>query len=120
MQIETQKRYRIFLILMAYLFMVIMGIRSEVIYAGSSSYDLLIIVFLALLLTDICIVDSKIVGKPLSVFSYWIVLVFYGIAVPFCIIRAHGLKGLGILVIHYIGLSFTLGLSSYLTWLLIK
>jgi hypothetical protein len=120
MQVENKKRYRAFLIIMAYLIIAIMGIRSEVIYHENTSYDLLCIVIFALLLTDICVVDSKIVGKPLSIFYYWVVFVFYGIAVPVCIIRAHGIKGLGIVLLHYIGLSFTMGLSSYITWLLMK
>ena len=103
MKIEGQKRYRAFLILMAYLIMVMSGIRNGTTYFENTSHEFLYIMVLALTLTNICIVDGKITGKPLSIFSYWIVFIFYGIAVPVCIIRTHGIKGIPLVLLHSLG-----------------
>jgi len=104
MWIESQKRYRRFLILLLYYTCIIIGIR-----VGVSSYvpierQYLHSIILALILTQICIVDSRIVDKPLSIFSYWLVFMLYSIAVPVCMVRARGVRGLGIVAGHLIGL----------------
>lgn len=116
MQIESQKRYRMFLIMLVYIFMALIGIRYGI-HPKVRSFDFINAIVLALLLTQLCIVDSKIVGKPLSIFSYWVVFIFYGIAVPICIIRAHGSKGLLIIVAHLFGLLLVLVMSSFITLL---
>ena len=103
MQMKSQRRYRIFLIVLVYLVAAIysigLGISSEV-----RQRDLLYSFIIAFLFTQICIVDSRIYGKPLPPNSFWLVLMFYPIAVPILIIRAHGIKGIGFLIIHLLGL----------------
>ena len=117
MLIESQKRYRLFLIVIVYLIIAIRGLRNGTYLDMSMDREYLFSVIIALTLTHICIVDSKIVGKPLSIFSYWIVFIFCGIAVPVCIVRAHGIKGLGIIIIHLMGFVLIFSLSFYITWL---
>jgi hypothetical protein len=104
MKIESQRRYRTYLIVLVYLTMAIMGIRLGYYQYISRGRELVYSLALALFLTEICIVDSRIVGKPLSIFSYWLVFMFYGYAVPICIIRARGKFGLVIVAAHLIGL----------------
>ena len=119
MLIESQKRYRLFLIVIVYLIVAIRGVGNGTYLGMSIDREYLFSVVIALALTYICIVDSKIVGKPLSIFSYWIVFIFCGIAVPVCIVRAHGIKGVGIIILHLMGLCLVLCLSSYVAWLLL-
>ncbi|MHC4586610.1 MAG: hypothetical protein ACYS3N_18935 [Planctomycetota bacterium] len=104
MKIERQRRYRTYLIVLVYLIIAMKGIRFGYYQYISKEIDFVYSLALALFLTEICIVDSRIVGKPLSIFSYWLVFMFYGYAVPICIIRARGKFGLVIVAAHLIGL----------------
>ena len=104
MKIESQRRYRTFLIVLVYLIITIMGIRLGFYQYISRGRELVYSLALALVLTQICIVDSRIVGKPLPIFSYWLVFIFFGIAVPIYIIWIRGKAGLVIVAAHLIGL----------------
>ena len=117
LQIQSQKRYRAFLIVLVYVIMALIGIRYGV-HPEVRSYDFINAIVLALVFTQLCIVDSRIAGKPLSIFSYWLIFIFYGIAVPICVIRAHGTKGLLIIVAHLFGLLLVLTVSAFITLLL--
>ncbi len=119
MNIESQKRYRIFLIVLAYFLMAMMGIRLGIYQGMSIEREYVYTIILALILTYICIVDSRIVGKPLSIFSYWLVFIFYGIAVPVCIIRARGISGFVILAAHFIGLTLIKIIAWFITSLIV-
>ncbi len=103
MQVKSQRRYRIFLIVLVYFIMAMMGVRLGI-SSGvmSREREIFYAYTLSLLLTQICIVDSRMVGQPLSIFSYWLIFIFYGIAVPVCIIRARGKAGLVIVGAHFI------------------
>ncbi len=115
MQIETQKRYRLFLIVLVYLALAISGFISPEDPERMGLHVYLIYLFFALILTHISIVDSRIEGRPIPVSLYWLVLVFYGIAVPICIIRAHGIKkGLKIIILNLFGFILVLFLSFYI------
>ena len=115
MKIESQKRYRTYLIVLVYFIISMMGIRLGFYQYISKGIDLLYSLALALILTEICIVDSRIVGKPLSIFSYWLIFIFYGYAIPICIIRAHGKFGVVIVAAHLIGLMLVQTMFSFLT-----
>ena len=117
LQIQSQKRYRAFLIVLVYVIMALIGIRYGV-HPEVRSYDFINAIVLALVFPQLCIVDSRIAGKPLSIFSYWLIFIFYGIAVPICVIRAHGTKGLLIIVAHLFGLLLVLTVSAFITLLL--
>ena len=115
MNIESQKRYKTYLIVLVYFTISMMGIRLGFYQYISKGIDLLYSLALALILTEICIVDSRLVGKPLSIFSYWLVFMFYGYAVPICIIRAHGKFGIVIVAAHLIGLILVCSISFLIT-----
>jgi hypothetical protein len=115
MKIESQRRYRTYLIVLVYFIISMMGIRVGFYQYISKGIDLLYSLALALILTEICIVDSRIVGKPLSIFSYWLIFIFYGYAVPICIIRAHGKFGIVIVAAHLIGLILVYTISFFIT-----
>jgi len=104
MRIESQKRYRLFLISLLYFVCVVIGIRVGVSWFVPSERQYFHSLIFALILTHICIVDSRIARKPLSIFSYWLVFMLYHIAVPVCMIRARGIRGLGIVAGHILGL----------------
>jgi hypothetical protein len=104
MQLKSQKRYRLFLIVMVYIVMASIGIRTGAFQYISRERGFFNSFILALLLTQVCIVDGRIMGKPVSIFSRWLVFMLYGIAVPVFIIRAHGFKGVVIVIAHYVAL----------------
>ncbi len=104
MNIESQKRYRLFLIVLLYLVCMTIGIMTGVSGIATSDRRLLQSLILAIILVNICILDSWIVGKPLPRFSYWLVFMLFFVAVPVCIVRARGIKGVGIVFGHLIGI----------------
>jgi len=113
MKIESQRRYRTYLIVLVYFIIAMMGIRIGRFQYISRGIDFYYSLALALVLTKICIIDSRIVGKPLSIFSYWLVFIFYGYAVPICIIRARG--KFGIVIAHLISLTLVYIISALIT-----
>ena len=115
MKIESQRRYRTYLIVLAYLILAMKGIRFGYYQYISKEIEFFYSLVLALILTEICIVDCKIVGKPLSIFSYWLVFMLYGYAVPICIIRARGKFGIVIVAVHLIGLILVSTISILIT-----
>ena len=119
MNIKSQKRYRTFLLALVYFIVVMMGIA----HGASASLmsperEYLYTFTFALVLTQVCIVDSKIAGKPLSIFSYWLVFIFYGIAVPVSIIQVRGLRGLICVAAHFVGMVLALIVSFSISSLL--
>jgi len=116
MYVESQRRYRTFLLVLVYLILIMMGIAD-----GSSTYGLseerrtFYSFAFALVLTYVCIVDCKITGKPLSIFSYWLVFIFYEIAVPVSIIRVRGLRGLAYVTVHFLSMVLVLVISFYVS-----
>jgi hypothetical protein len=119
MRIESQKRYRCFLIFLLYFVFIVIGVRIGIFWFVSIERQYFHSLVFALILTHICIVDSRIVGKPLSIFSYWLVFILYDIAVPVCMIRARGIRGLGIVVCHLLGLVLVYITAAFVTSLLV-
>lgn len=119
MNIEMQKQYRIFLLVLLYFIIMMMGIAqgasaSEI----SPEREYLYSFVFGLVLTHLCIVDRRIIGKPLLISSYWLVFIFFYIAVPFCIIKARGLRGLAYVTTHFIGMALVLFVSFFIAGLL--
>ena len=109
MNSENLKKYRKFLIILLYLVIAVTGFEAYFNSEQIQPHEVLISFFLAALLTHLCIIDGKIVGKPLPFFSYFFVFILFGIAAPVCVIRAHGIKqGIKIILIHLVGLFLTL------------
>ena len=120
MNIESQRRYRTFLLVLVYFIVMMMGIAD-----GASTYgmpqerEILYSFALALVLTQVCIVDRRIVGKPLLISSYWLVFILYSIAVPICIVRARGLRGMAYVAAHFVGLELVLIISFFVAGLVL-
>jgi len=112
MNIESQRRYRTFLLVLVYFIVMMMGIANGASTSGMSpGREMLFSLTLALVLTYVCILDRKIVGKPLLTSCYWLVFIFYGIAVPISIVRARGLRGLAYVAAHFVGMVLVLIIS---------
>jgi len=120
MRIENLKKYRTFLIVLAYLIMLILGITVGITLEEVSNQKMFVCGFvLAFVFTHICILDRKIIGKPLPISTYWLVLILWIVAVPICIIQARGWAGFKIIVIHFVGLILTYFVSFLVTYLLV-
>jgi len=120
MNIKSQKRYRLCLIVLLYLVWVTIGIRVGAYGDESAARTVLNTLLLALILTHICIVDRRIVGKPLLTSFYWLVFILSGIAVPVCVIRARGLRGAVIVAIHFVGILLVYLAAAIVTSLLVN
>ena len=119
MNIESQRRYRTFLLVLVYFIVMMMGIANGASTSGiSPRREFLFSLALAIVLTQVCIVDRRIVGKPLLISSYWLVFIFYCIAVPICIVRARGLRGLAYVAAHFVGMVLVAIISLFFTMLL--
>ncbi len=81
--------------------------------------ELLYSLALALVLTQVCIVDSRIAGRPLPLTTYWLVFMLYGIAVPYCIVLARGRRGVVYVAAHFVGMALVLIISLLATGLLL-
>jgi len=120
MNIERQRRYRTHLLVLVYLITMIQGIHVGVFgFELPAEREALYAIAYALVLTQVCIVDSRIVGRPLPLSTYWLVFFLYGIAVPICVVRARGLRGLGYVAAHLVGMLLMLLASSVVTGMLL-
>ena len=105
--------------MLAYFILLMMGVANGVFISGMpQEREILYSLALALVLTQVCIVDRRIVGKPLLISSYWLVLILYSIAVPICIVRARGLRGMAYVAAHFVGMILVLTISLFFTMLL--
>ena len=118
MYIESQKRHRTFLLVLVYFIVMMIGIaQGASTSALSPEREYLYSFAFALVLTQVCIIDCKITGKPLLIFSYWLVFIFYIIAVPISVVRARGLRGLAYVVAHIVGMVLVQMISFIVTGL---
>jgi len=120
MNIESQKRYRLFLIVLLYSVWVTIGIRMGAYGDESAARQVLNSFLLALILTHLCIVDRRIVGKPLPTSFYWLVFILFGVAVPVCIVQARGVRGIVIVAIHFVGIVLVYLAAMFVTSLLVN
>lgn len=120
MNIKSQQRYRLFLVVLLYLVCVTIGIRLGAFGYVSAEREVLNTLVLGLILTHLCIVDRRIVGKPLPTSFYWLVFILFGFAVPLCIIQARGVRGVLIVVIHFVGLLLIYLAAIFVTSLLVN
>lgn len=103
MTIESLRKIRTFLIVLVYLVTSMFGIRFALpLYMGLRGY--LYNLVIGIIIAYICIIDSQISRKPLPTSTYWLILIFYPISIPICLIRSHRFKGILIFAIHLIGI----------------
>lgn len=108
MSFERLKKYRKFLVILFYFVIAVVGFDAYFNSEQIQPHNFILSFFVAALLTNLCVIDSKIVGKPLPFFSYFFVFILFYIATPICIIRAHGFKkGIKIILFHLVGLFLT-------------
>ena len=65
---------------------------------------LLLIAGFSSTITYWCIVDARVIGRPILFSFYWLIFFFWPIAVPIYLIWARRLRGLGFALLHYAGL----------------
>ena len=79
---------------------------------------ILLAVMAASLATYGCIVDSRIIGRPIVQSVHWIMFFTWPLAVPIYLIYSRGLRGVVLLILHGIGLIIVSNVTFYLTWYL--
>jgi hypothetical protein len=80
---------------------------------------ILLTVMAASLATYGCIVDSRLVGRPIVQSVHWIMFFTWPLAVPIYLIYSRGfLRGVGLFLLHGIGLIAACNAAFYLIWYL--
>jgi len=83
----------------------------------SSIAALLIHVMIACAATYWCVVDSRIMGRPIVQSIHWIMFFTWPISAPIYLIYSRGLRGLGFAMLHAIGLLVVFAICLLLDWI---
>ena len=62
--------------------------------------DLLIRVIVPLMMARTCAADARLMGKPINLLSQWHILLAWPIALPICLVRSRGWRGVGLVALH--------------------
>ena len=114
MDARSLRRFRLGFLLIAYLLLALAGARAAVATEQGLS-DLLIGVLVAIAVTKSCVMDSRLIGKPLARTARLVMLLFWPAAAPFYLLWARGWAGLGWVVLHAVAMVVTIGLAGGLT-----
>jgi hypothetical protein len=100
---DKRKKLRRILLICLYLLAAIAGAMGT--HASrSNAVQLLLPIMMASVATYLCVVDSRILGCPMVQSVHYIMFFTWPLAVPIYLIYSRGLRGLGMAVLHGIGL----------------
>jgi hypothetical protein len=100
MDSTTLRRFRLGFVLIAYAVFVLQGFRNAV-GAEPSLSGLAIAVLAAVAVTKACIMDSRLIGKPLPRAARWITFFLWPLAVPVYLLWSRGWMGLAWIFVHF-------------------
>lgn len=86
--------------LIALYFVIAAGVVHASLVAEAGPVDLLRAFCTAIIVTLLCITDSKIIGRPMLHAARWIMFFTWPVAVPIYLVWSRGAKGLLVLVGH--------------------
>jgi hypothetical protein len=109
-----QRRLRTIMVVCFYLLAVING-AIEASPPKVLAVDVLVALAAATVAAYGCVVDSRIVGRPVLQSLHWVLFVAWPVAVPIYLLYSRRLRGLGILVLHAIGLLLVATVAFHLT-----
>ena len=99
---DHRKSVRFLLLLGFYLLAAIAGIMGTG-QLRSGVVHFLFSIMAASVATYWCVLDARILGRPIVQSVHWIMFFTWPLAVPIYLIRSRGLRGLGMVVLHGIG-----------------
>ena len=109
---RLERRHRFVLVLAMYL-LAAGGNMIVVLRPEELLVRLLLPVAMCSIMTYWCVVDSRMRGSPIVHSLHWIIFFTWPIAVPIYLIRSRGLRGLGLALLHTIGL-YAATMAAYL------
>ena len=116
---QPQDRKRLyFFVGCLYFLAVILAVRAAF-ELESGPTDLLIRLMVPLMMARTCAVDARLMGKPIHLLRQWHILLAWPVALPICLVRSRGWRGLGLLVVHSIAVLVVIAivLLARVTWI---
>jgi hypothetical protein len=112
------RKQRILFLIAFYVLVAMWTIRANI-FAAETGVDAIIAVCIAISATLACIVDSKIVARPMSHAGQWVMLLVWPVAVPIYLLSSRGWRGFKWIAIHFIAISAVIvGLTWFLAGVL--
>ena len=104
---------RTVLVTCLYLLVIISGV-AQVTRPDNGALRLLLWALPAWSATYWCVIDSRAIGHPIVQSLHWIIFLTWPIAVPAYLVFSRRLRGLGIAVLHAVGLYIVFAMASLL------
>jgi hypothetical protein len=89
---------RVVLLVFAFLAAAFLGFRLGFL-RRSLPDDALYTAALGLAVTGLCVLDARLLGKPIPLLARWVVLIAWPVSAPLCLIRSRGARGLLLLAL---------------------
>jgi hypothetical protein len=93
----TRRRYYLGAL---YVLVAILGLREALLPPGRLGSDYLLALGIGLALTALVAIEARLVDKPLPLTAWWVILLFWPVAVPGCIIGLRKLAGVKLVLFH--------------------
>lgn len=87
-------------LLIAFYFIIAAATIRTLLVAKPGPTDLLISLCTAIVVTWLCIADSRLMGRPMVQSTHWIMFFTWPVAVPIYLVWMRGMRGLLILLAH--------------------
>jgi hypothetical protein len=116
--IATRKRLRGTVLLCFYSLMAANG-ALQASPPHTPMIGILLALAMASAVTYLCIVDSRIVGRPIVQSVHWIMFFTWPIAAPIYLIYSRGWRGVVLLLLHGVGLIVVVNAAFGLAWYLV-
>jgi hypothetical protein len=105
---RSLRRFRLGFLLITYVLFALAGARSVVATERGLS-DLVIGILVAIAVTKSCVMDSRLIGKPLPRTARWVMFLMWPLAAPVYLLWARGWAGLGWAVLHGVAMLVAIG-----------
>ena len=107
----AQRRIRAHMLILLFLVSILWGLHSALTWQ-SEEVRLALSLLTAFVVTQCCIADSKVVGKPILLSFQWLMFLFWGISAPLYLVWTRRLRGIGLAI----GYGLLLLILFYLTF----
>lgn len=111
------KRRRFLYLISLYLLAVLAGVRATALPQRSYLSDLLLQLEAAIVITQLCVVDARLLGRPLVHAAQWVMFLSWPLAVPIYVLWSRKLRGALLLLAHVILLYVAYYAGAIAMWL---
>ena len=111
------KKRRLLYLISLYLLAVLFGIRATALPPRTYFSDLLLQFEFALVVTQLCVIDARLLRRPLVHAAQWVMFVFWPFVMPVYVLWSRRLRGLLLLLVHAILLYVAYYAGAVAMWL---